>query len=105
MRRCGRPETWVPCSTTTISVFPDFTQQVQEAKRQFFQGKQQVQDLKLDYNILYPAQLRVIVKGRALIFTDPKELEQFIAKKEAKGLQQNVRQSAVDTAEEMDDVE
>ncbi|KAJ1124670.1 hypothetical protein NDU88_003119 [Pleurodeles waltl] len=44
-----------------ISLYLDFTQQVQEA------GKRQLQELHLEYRMLYPAKLRVEVDGKPLL--------------------------------------
>ncbi|KAJ1199580.1 hypothetical protein NDU88_003414 [Pleurodeles waltl] len=89
-----------------ISLFPDFTQQVQEAGRQFLLDKQKLRDLKLDYNMLYLAWLCIMVGGKALSSTDPKKLQQFITKKEAKGQQGNAQAAGSgDAAEQMDDEE
>ncbi|KAJ1108872.1 hypothetical protein NDU88_006242 [Pleurodeles waltl] len=90
----------------TVSLFPNFTQQVQEARRQFLQRKRKLRDLKLEYNMLYPAQLRVIVARKPLVFTDLQKLQQFISKREAKGQRRN-RQTAKeeDAPESMDEME
>ncbi|KAJ1150255.1 hypothetical protein NDU88_003050 [Pleurodeles waltl] len=69
-------------------------------------GKRRFHQLKLDYNIDYVAQLRVMMDRRTLIFTDPKKLQQFIAKREAKGQQRNSQTTSNrDRDNAMDDVE
>ncbi|KAJ1209979.1 hypothetical protein NDU88_005348 [Pleurodeles waltl] len=65
--------------------------EVQEARQQLLQCKQKLRDLKLEYNMLNPARLRVIVGGKALIFTDPQKLQLFIAKRETKGQRRNTQ--------------
>ncbi|KAJ1120546.1 hypothetical protein NDU88_008711 [Pleurodeles waltl] len=62
----------------TISLYTDFTQQVQEAIRQFITGKRQLRDLQLEYHMLDPAKLLVMVDGKPLFFTDHKLLTQFL---------------------------
>ncbi|KAJ1181411.1 hypothetical protein NDU88_006618 [Pleurodeles waltl] len=62
-----------------ISLYQDFTVQVQEVRRQFLQGKRWLHELQIDYNMLDPARLRVMV---TLIFTDSKK---FIEKCKVKG--------------------
>ncbi|KAJ1126189.1 hypothetical protein NDU88_004597 [Pleurodeles waltl] len=47
------------------------------------EGKRKLRDLKLEYNMLYPAQLSVIVAGKTLV-TDPQKLQQLIIKRLAK---------------------
>ncbi|KAJ1217615.1 hypothetical protein NDU88_005208 [Pleurodeles waltl] len=65
----------------TLSLYPDFTLQVQEVRKQFLPGKKQLRDLQLDYRMLYPAKLRVDVEGNTIFFTDHKKLEQFVNRK------------------------
>ncbi|KAJ1201135.1 hypothetical protein NDU88_004950 [Pleurodeles waltl] len=40
-----------------VSLYPDFTLQVQEVRRQFIAGKKQLRELRLEYRMLYPAKL------------------------------------------------
>ncbi|KAJ1108626.1 hypothetical protein NDU88_006002 [Pleurodeles waltl] len=69
-------------------------------------GKQKLSDLKLDYNMLYLPRLRVMVAEKALIFSDPQKLQQFIAKREAKGQRRNAQAAEDSDAEkDMDAVE
>lgn len=42
-----------------ISLYPDYTARVQEARKHFAPYKKQLRDLGLDYAMLYPAKLRV----------------------------------------------
>ncbi|KAJ1161319.1 hypothetical protein NDU88_001806 [Pleurodeles waltl] len=89
-----------------ILLFPDFTQQVKEARWQFQQGKQQLRVLKLNSKIPYPMRPRVMVDEKALIFTDPQTLQHFIAKGEASGQQQNLLSTGTEETDAiMDDVE
>ncbi|KAJ1082984.1 hypothetical protein NDU88_003145 [Pleurodeles waltl] len=67
----------------TVSLHPDSTLQVQEARRQFITGKKQLRDLHLEYRMLYPANLRVEVDGSLLFFTDHKKLDQFVKRRAA----------------------
>ncbi|KAJ1097040.1 hypothetical protein NDU88_002169 [Pleurodeles waltl] len=62
----------------TISLYLDFTLQVQEGRRQFIAGKKQLRDLHFEYRMLYPAKLRVEVDGSLLFFTDHRKLAQFV---------------------------
>ncbi|KAJ1216588.1 hypothetical protein NDU88_004189 [Pleurodeles waltl] len=56
---------------TEISTFPDFMQQVQKGWRQLLPGKHKLQGLLLEYTMIYPAHLQVMVAGKAKIFNDP----------------------------------
>ncbi|KAJ1091367.1 hypothetical protein NDU88_004494 [Pleurodeles waltl] len=62
----------------TVSLYPDFTLPVQEARQQFIAGKKQPRDLQLEYHMLYSAKLRVEVGGKPLFFTDHIKLAKFI---------------------------
>ncbi|KAJ1158891.1 hypothetical protein NDU88_011563 [Pleurodeles waltl] len=47
--------------------------------------KWQLQDLRLEFRMLYPARLRVMVDGKPLLFTDHKNLAQFLKRRMAEG--------------------
>lgn len=63
---------------STISLYPDFTIRVQEARKQFAPLKKQLKDMGVDYAMLYPARLRVNRQGRSHIFTDVSLLRKSI---------------------------
>ncbi|KAJ1150390.1 hypothetical protein NDU88_003183 [Pleurodeles waltl] len=67
----------------TVSVYKDFTIQVQEARRQFIAGKKQLRNVRLEYRMLYLAKLRVEVDGSQIFFTDHKKLDQFVKRRVA----------------------
>ncbi|KAJ1192213.1 hypothetical protein NDU88_001525 [Pleurodeles waltl] len=67
----------------TVSLYPDFTMQVQEARRKFIAGKKQLRNLHLEYRMLYPVKLRVEVDGSPIFFTDYKKLDQFVKRRAA----------------------
>lgn len=54
-----------------LSLFPDFTVMVQDARRKFSDVKVTLRNLGLRYSMLYPARLRVDVNGRPRIFDSP----------------------------------
>lgn len=64
-----------------ISIYPDFTQAVQEARKKFNPAKQQLRDLKIEYAMLYPARLKVTEDGKTKIYNDPKELLKYLRTK------------------------
>ncbi|KAJ1107464.1 hypothetical protein NDU88_004854 [Pleurodeles waltl] len=124
-RQCGWPEYRVSlaCSSSIQGALtPEsrrlakYAQRVDQVERRVSEAedehytlttaqKKKLRNLKLDYNMLLPAWLRVMVGGKALIFTDSKKLQQFIAKKEAKGQRRNVKTAGSgDADKEMDDV-
>lgn len=56
-----------------IEVYPDYTMQVQNARRTFLPAKKIFQQLGTRYALIYPAKLRVQQQnGRPLFFTDAK---------------------------------
>ncbi|KAJ1157657.1 hypothetical protein NDU88_010361 [Pleurodeles waltl] len=40
-----------------VSQYPDFTQQVQDARRQCIPGERQLREMRLEYRMLYPSRL------------------------------------------------
>ncbi|KAJ1106445.1 hypothetical protein NDU88_003846 [Pleurodeles waltl] len=68
-----------------LSLYPEFSAQVQEARRKFIDGKKQLQAMQLEYRMLYPEKLRVDVSGIPIFFTDPKKLEQFVKRRKVGG--------------------
>lgn len=51
---------------SNISLYPDFTARVQEARRQFAPLKCQLREQNVDYAMLYPARLRVNRNGHLI---------------------------------------
>ncbi|KAJ1181536.1 hypothetical protein NDU88_006743 [Pleurodeles waltl] len=60
-----------------LLLYPDFTQQVQQVRRQFILAKCKLQ---VEYSMLYPA-LQVIADGKATIFGDPKNMQQLLKRR------------------------
>lgn len=63
---------------STLSLFPDFTLKVQEARRQFAPVKRKLREQNIEYAMLYPARLRVCRQGKLQVFTDPRALQKAI---------------------------
>lgn len=55
-----------------ISIFPDFTMQVQAARREFVPAKKIFQQIGTKYSLIYPAKLRVQGPGKPSFFVDAK---------------------------------
>lgn len=55
-----------------ISIYPDYTTQVQNARREFQPAKKLFQQIGTRYALIYPAKLRVSQNGKPLFFTDAK---------------------------------
>lgn len=60
-----------------LSLFPDFTMMVQEARRKYSGVKATLHNLGLKYGMLYLARLRVEVNGRPRIFDTPTAVQEF----------------------------
>lgn len=63
---------------STLSLYPDFTAQVQEARRHFVPMKRQLKEMGLEYAMLYPARLRVRKQNIDHVFTDPQTLKKAL---------------------------
>lgn len=66
----------------SIAIYPDFTQAVQNARREFTPAKKLLQKCGTKYAMLYPARLRILTKDKPLFFTDPKAALKFAKKHE-----------------------
>lgn len=60
-----------------ISLYPDFTAIVQEARRKYAGVKAPLRKMGLRYGMLYPARLKVDVDGRSRIFHTLHEAQEF----------------------------
>lgn len=71
-----------------LSLFPDFTPLVQEARKKFGPVKRKLRELQLDYAMLYPAKLKVNFDDKPRFYIDPrqlqKDLKQYVANRPAK---------------------
>lgn len=59
-----------------ISLFPDFSAEVQKQQAQFTEVKKHHRALDLQYAMLYLARLRVVAKGEAHFFEKPSLMSQ-----------------------------
>ena len=62
----------------TVSIYPDYTRQVQEARKSFLLAKQKLRAMEIKYMLLYPAKLKVIYKGKSHFFEHPEEVWQWL---------------------------
>lgn len=56
-----------------ISIYPDFSAEVQRQRISFSAVKNQLREEGLKYAMLFPAKLRIIHDGKAQFYTSPKE--------------------------------
>ena len=67
---------------SAFSLFPYFTQQAQDICKLFGPAKRRpksrLQELQLDYAMICPAHMRVMIEGKATICSDPNQLQKFL---------------------------
>lgn len=69
--RAARDLPELAIDNSRISIFPDFSAEVQRRRMQFIAVKKRLRDLQIAYAMLYPARLRVTALGRAHFFDTP----------------------------------
>ena len=65
-----------------VSFYPDFSQEVQRRRAKFTDVKRRLRNLQLPYAMLYPAKLRVVVRGQAQFFESAKEAMTWLDRNE-----------------------
>ncbi|KAJ1113585.1 hypothetical protein NDU88_001827 [Pleurodeles waltl] len=91
---------------TTMSLYPDFTEQVQDARKLFLPAKCKLKDFNMDYSMLYPACLWVLGDIKVTIFRDPKAVMQLVKHSESAGRHSNSpRSNHIEPDGDMDEVE
>lgn len=82
-----------------ISIYPDFTQAVQAARKEFLPAKKIFRTLGSKYAMLYPAKLRVHANGKQLLFVDAKAAMKFAKEhsKQQRGSPERNRSQLSDT--------
>ncbi len=61
-----------------VMLFPDVSAELHERHRKFDEVKRKLQELNIQYGIVFPAQLKVTNGGRSHYFNTPSEAEGFI---------------------------
>lgn len=64
-----------------ISLFPDFSAELQKKRATFTVVKRKLREKSLQYSMAYPARLRVIEGGKTHFFTDPREAEEWVSRR------------------------
>lgn len=59
-----------------ISLYPDFTSQVQEARKKFLDSKKKLRENNISYAMMYPA--RITDDGKSKIFNEPKAALKYL---------------------------
>lgn len=88
-----------------ISIYPDFTSAVQEARKKFMDAKQKLRELNIPYAMLYPARLKITIEGKTWIFTDSAVVQKFLKQKGKPGVQRRLPRSEQGEQPTMSDVE
>ena len=65
-----------------ISLFPDFSAEVQKQRAQFNDVKKRLRFLELQYAMLYPARLRVVARNEVHFFEKPAQAMQWMDREE-----------------------
>lgn len=69
--RAARDLPELAIDNSRISIFPDFSAEVQRRRMQFTAVKKRFRDLQIPYAMLYPARLRVTALGQSHFFDTP----------------------------------
>ncbi|KAJ1084039.1 hypothetical protein NDU88_004194 [Pleurodeles waltl] len=89
MQRCtGQELKELRYEGEVLVLYPDFMQQAHKTPKHFVPDKRKLQELKLEYNMLYSAYLRVMVDGKPKLFGNPKQLTQFLKRYKCAKLKQ-----------------
>ena len=67
---------------TKVSMFPDFSADLQKQRAKFMDVKRRLRDLDLKYAMLYPARLRLEVHGAVQFFDSPSAAAQWLDREE-----------------------
>ena len=67
---------------TKVSLFPDFSAELQKKRSKFLDVKRRLRDLDLKYAMLYPARLRVEVFGAVQFFDSPATAAHWLDREE-----------------------
>ena len=74
----------VKCDNAIVNLYPDFTLQVQQQRREFLEVKRALRQQELRYAMLFPAKLRVVADGKVHFFTNPDETWQWLEGRDPK---------------------
>lgn len=76
--RAARETPNLAIENSRISIYPDYTHQVQEQRKSFLGVKQKLRAMELQYMLLYPAKLKVLAQGKAHFFESPEEVWEWL---------------------------
>lgn len=61
-----------------IHFFPDFSVELQNARKAYTEVKRMLRDLEIEYSFVYPSKLRIMYMGKTKFFSTPLEVKNFI---------------------------
>lgn len=61
-----------------VSMYPDFSPELQKKRARFGEAKCKLQQLKVKYALLYPARLRINAMGETVFLDNPERVEELI---------------------------
>lgn len=67
-----------------ISLYPDFSPELQRQRAKFIECKRKLQQFKVSYALLYPARLRITAFGEVKFFNVPAEVTSWLEKNEGR---------------------
>lgn len=76
-----------------VMFFPDLSTEVQKQRSQFNGVKQQLLSLNIDFELIFPAKMRIFHQGNRQFFHTPAEVEDFIRRVRQQSDQQDVQHS------------
>ena len=69
--RVARSRAQIQFENARVLLFPDYTAAVQQQRRSFNEVKARMRDMNLQYALIFPARMKVNIKGRFCFFDDP----------------------------------
>ncbi|RXN07446.1 LINE-1 type transposase domain-containing 1 [Labeo rohita] len=61
-----------------IHFFPDFSAELQNARKAYMDVKRMLRDREIEYSFAYPSKLRILHRGKAKFFSTPSEVKNYI---------------------------
>uniref|UniRef100_A0A803JV19 L1 transposable element RRM domain-containing protein n=1 Tax=Xenopus tropicalis TaxID=8364 RepID=A0A803JV19_XENTR len=76
--RMAREKSTLQYQASKISIYADFSSEVQKLRAKFQDAKRRLRAENIQYAMFYPARLRVTANGTILFFTSPQELNHWL---------------------------
>lgn len=71
-------------NSVRISIYPDFSPELQRQRARFAECKRKLQQLRINYALLYPARLRISALGDVTFFSNPTDVSDWLEKNEGR---------------------